>query len=187
MQEPWPLYVWPNARTRHLLCRDDRFFPADLPEGSPGNAWASPPTRSRVATPGPSAARKNLLTASRRAGRSGRSQPASGFAREQQHQLPLRRPTWFPLRQVRCCPTARSRSIGARSIQIDTSRWCLSAGLRKRPAPSMRLCGLRAISTGRRRSRPPDCGPKSLTTSWPAPSPTRWSAGSRSRRDPSTR
>jgi hypothetical protein len=96
MQEPWPLDACPDVRARHLLCRDDGFFPADLPEWSPGNAWAPPQMRSRAATPSPSAARKYLPTDSRCAARSGRSQPASGFAREQRHQLPLRRPTWFP-------------------------------------------------------------------------------------------
>jgi pimeloyl-ACP methyl ester carboxylesterase len=28
-EEPWPLAGWPNVPTRFLLCRDDRFFPAD--------------------------------------------------------------------------------------------------------------------------------------------------------------
>lgn len=28
--KPWPLEVWPDAPTRALLCRDDRFFPADF-------------------------------------------------------------------------------------------------------------------------------------------------------------
>jgi pimeloyl-ACP methyl ester carboxylesterase len=28
-QEPWPLESWPDVPTRYLLCRDDRFFPAD--------------------------------------------------------------------------------------------------------------------------------------------------------------
>jgi pimeloyl-ACP methyl ester carboxylesterase len=27
---PWPLAVWPDVPTRFLLCRDDRFFPADF-------------------------------------------------------------------------------------------------------------------------------------------------------------
>ena len=27
--EPWPLTKWPNVPTRFVLCRDDRFFPAD--------------------------------------------------------------------------------------------------------------------------------------------------------------
>jgi hypothetical protein len=95
MQEPWPLDACPDVRARHLPCRDDGFFPADLSEWSPGNAWAPPQMRSRAATPPPSAARKYLPTDSRFAARSGRSQPASGFAREQRHQLPLPRPTWF--------------------------------------------------------------------------------------------
>jgi pimeloyl-ACP methyl ester carboxylesterase len=29
-QEPWPLRTWPDVPTRFLLCRDDRFFPADF-------------------------------------------------------------------------------------------------------------------------------------------------------------
>ena len=29
MREPWPLDAWPDVPTRYLLCRDDRFFPAD--------------------------------------------------------------------------------------------------------------------------------------------------------------
>jgi pimeloyl-ACP methyl ester carboxylesterase len=27
--EPWPLEAWPDVPTRFLLCRDDRFFPAE--------------------------------------------------------------------------------------------------------------------------------------------------------------
>ena len=27
--EPWPLDEWPDVPTRYLLCRDDRFFPAE--------------------------------------------------------------------------------------------------------------------------------------------------------------
>jgi pimeloyl-ACP methyl ester carboxylesterase len=27
---PWPLRAWPNVPTRFLLCRDDRFFPAEF-------------------------------------------------------------------------------------------------------------------------------------------------------------
>jgi pimeloyl-ACP methyl ester carboxylesterase len=29
MGEPWPLDAWPDVPTRYLLCRDDRFFPAE--------------------------------------------------------------------------------------------------------------------------------------------------------------
>jgi pimeloyl-ACP methyl ester carboxylesterase len=29
-REPWPLDAWPNVPTRFLLCRDDRFFPAEF-------------------------------------------------------------------------------------------------------------------------------------------------------------
>ena len=29
-QEPWPLPAWPDVDTRFLLCRHDRFFPADF-------------------------------------------------------------------------------------------------------------------------------------------------------------
>jgi hypothetical protein len=28
--EPWPLNAWPSVPTRFLLCRDDRFFPAEF-------------------------------------------------------------------------------------------------------------------------------------------------------------
>ncbi|MEY2450137.1 MAG: hypothetical protein QOH79_3613 [Acidimicrobiaceae bacterium] len=28
--KPWPLAAWPDVPTRFLLCRDDRFFPADF-------------------------------------------------------------------------------------------------------------------------------------------------------------
>lgn len=28
--DPWPLAAWPDVPTRFLLCRDDRFFPADF-------------------------------------------------------------------------------------------------------------------------------------------------------------
>jgi len=30
MEKPWPLRAWPNVPTRFLLCRDDRFFPAEF-------------------------------------------------------------------------------------------------------------------------------------------------------------
>ncbi|MGJ9423295.1 alpha/beta hydrolase [Aeromicrobium sp. CF3.5] len=30
MGQPWPLTAWPDVPTRFLLCRDDRFFPADF-------------------------------------------------------------------------------------------------------------------------------------------------------------
>ena len=29
-EDPWPLPAWPDVPTRFLLCRDDRFFPADF-------------------------------------------------------------------------------------------------------------------------------------------------------------
>ena len=29
MRERWPLEAWPDVATRYLLCREDRFFPAD--------------------------------------------------------------------------------------------------------------------------------------------------------------
>jgi pimeloyl-ACP methyl ester carboxylesterase len=29
-EKPWPLDGWPDVPTRFLLCRDDRFFPADF-------------------------------------------------------------------------------------------------------------------------------------------------------------
>jgi pimeloyl-ACP methyl ester carboxylesterase len=29
-EKPWPLDAWPSVPTRFLLCRDDRFFPADF-------------------------------------------------------------------------------------------------------------------------------------------------------------
>lgn len=29
-EKPWPLATWPNVPTRFLLCRHDRFFPADF-------------------------------------------------------------------------------------------------------------------------------------------------------------
>lgn len=29
-KDPWPLATWPAVPTRFLLCRDDRFFPADF-------------------------------------------------------------------------------------------------------------------------------------------------------------
>jgi pimeloyl-ACP methyl ester carboxylesterase len=30
MEEPWPLKSWPDVATRFLLCRQDRFFPAEF-------------------------------------------------------------------------------------------------------------------------------------------------------------
>jgi pimeloyl-ACP methyl ester carboxylesterase len=30
MAQPWPLAGWPDVPTRFLLCRDDRYFPADF-------------------------------------------------------------------------------------------------------------------------------------------------------------
>jgi len=32
-REPWPLDQWPDVRTHFLLCRNDRFFPADWMRG----------------------------------------------------------------------------------------------------------------------------------------------------------
>ena len=32
-EDPWPLDAWPDVPTRFLLCRDDRFFPADWLRG----------------------------------------------------------------------------------------------------------------------------------------------------------
>jgi pimeloyl-ACP methyl ester carboxylesterase len=29
-EKPWPLTAWPDVPTRVLICRDDRFFPADF-------------------------------------------------------------------------------------------------------------------------------------------------------------
>src|SRR5262249_7730182 len=29
-EKPWPMPAWPDVPTRFLLCRDDRFFPADF-------------------------------------------------------------------------------------------------------------------------------------------------------------
>jgi pimeloyl-ACP methyl ester carboxylesterase len=29
-EDPWPLTAWPDVPTRFLLCRDDRFFPAEF-------------------------------------------------------------------------------------------------------------------------------------------------------------
>lgn len=29
-QDPWPLEAWPDVPTRFLLCREDRFFPAEF-------------------------------------------------------------------------------------------------------------------------------------------------------------
>ena len=29
-QKPWPLRAWPDVPTRFLLCRNDRFFPAEF-------------------------------------------------------------------------------------------------------------------------------------------------------------
>jgi pimeloyl-ACP methyl ester carboxylesterase len=31
--EPWPLEAWPDVATKYLLCRDDRFFPAEWMRG----------------------------------------------------------------------------------------------------------------------------------------------------------
>lgn len=33
MREPWPLEAWPDIPTRFVLCRHDRFFPADWLRG----------------------------------------------------------------------------------------------------------------------------------------------------------
>jgi pimeloyl-ACP methyl ester carboxylesterase len=37
--EPWPLRAWPNVPTHFILCRNDRFFPAD---------WLRPVVRARL-------------------------------------------------------------------------------------------------------------------------------------------
>lgn len=29
-EKPWPLFTWPDVPTKFLLCRDDRFFPAEF-------------------------------------------------------------------------------------------------------------------------------------------------------------
>jgi pimeloyl-ACP methyl ester carboxylesterase len=29
-EKPWPLAAWPDVPTKFLLCRDDRFFPAEF-------------------------------------------------------------------------------------------------------------------------------------------------------------
>lgn len=39
LQEPWPLDAWPDTPTRYLLCRDDRFLPAE---------WAREHARQRL-------------------------------------------------------------------------------------------------------------------------------------------
>lgn len=31
MNSPWPLDAWPDVQTKFVLCRQDRFFPADFP------------------------------------------------------------------------------------------------------------------------------------------------------------
>lgn len=33
LSEPWPFDAWPDVATRFLLCRDDRYFPADWMRG----------------------------------------------------------------------------------------------------------------------------------------------------------
>jgi pimeloyl-ACP methyl ester carboxylesterase len=33
MDRPWPLGAWPDVPTRYLLCRDDRYFPAEWLRG----------------------------------------------------------------------------------------------------------------------------------------------------------
>jgi pimeloyl-ACP methyl ester carboxylesterase len=33
LEDPWPLPAWPDVPTRFLVCRDDRFFPADWLRG----------------------------------------------------------------------------------------------------------------------------------------------------------
>ncbi len=38
-REPWPLERWPDIQTRFVLCRDDRFFPAE---------WLRPLVRERL-------------------------------------------------------------------------------------------------------------------------------------------
>jgi pimeloyl-ACP methyl ester carboxylesterase len=38
-QKPWPLRRWPDVPTRFLLCRDDRFFPAEFMRRIVRNGW----------------------------------------------------------------------------------------------------------------------------------------------------
>ena len=55
--EPWPLDAWPDVPTKYLLCRDDRFFPADWMRGVVHERVASSSTRSMAATVPPLPAR----------------------------------------------------------------------------------------------------------------------------------
>lgn len=32
-KDPWPLEAWPDVQTEYVLCREDRFFPADFQRG----------------------------------------------------------------------------------------------------------------------------------------------------------
>jgi hypothetical protein len=43
LRQPWPLPTWPDVRTKYLLCREDRMFPAASGSGSS-------PTRLTAAT-----------------------------------------------------------------------------------------------------------------------------------------
>lgn len=43
MREPWPLDAWPDVPTRYLLCRDDRFLPADWLRGYVSERLGVPP------------------------------------------------------------------------------------------------------------------------------------------------
>ena len=70
-EKPWPLEAWPDVPTRFLLCRDDRFFPAEFmrrvvrtvghhprrdEQRSPARVWRTRknwPNGSRPTAPGP--------------------------------------------------------------------------------------------------------------------------------------
>ena len=49
-EEPWPLDAWPDVPTRFLLCRDDRFLPAEFQRRVVLNDWGSSPMRWAVVT-----------------------------------------------------------------------------------------------------------------------------------------
>ena len=68
LEQSWPLERWPDVPTRFLLCRDDRFFPAEFQRRVVPDRLGIPLTRYPADTSSPSAARSSSPTASRHAG-----------------------------------------------------------------------------------------------------------------------
>jgi pimeloyl-ACP methyl ester carboxylesterase len=50
LRQPWPLPTWPEVRTKYLMCREDRMFPAEGHVATPVSGSESSPTRLTAGT-----------------------------------------------------------------------------------------------------------------------------------------